>query len=141
MILGWQTQHKCTKYPTHHHTYKEGPQSRANRRMKPRHRRIIKRAHSPVSLQKSVGKGGRVGPAEHQVRSNLDGFLAPSALEGRLPPPSQRRLSTFPHLSQPEIDLFTIYKGLHTPSQWIHSLLLSYTRRKSSSSAPLVSLE
>ena len=70
-----------------------------------------KRTHSPVSLQKSVGKGGRVGPAEHQVRSNLDGFLAPSALEGRLPPPLQCRLPVFPRFSHPGTDLSTLYKG------------------------------
>ena len=102
---------------------------------------ILKRAHLAVTHPKTAGKGGQVGPTETLVRPNLDGFPAPSALEGWSPPPSQRRLSTFLCLSQPETDLFTLYKGLHTPSQWIHSFSFSYTRRKSSSSAPLVSLE
>ena len=102
---------------------------------------ILNRAHLAVTHPKAAEKGGQVGPAEPLVRPNLDGFLAPSAMEGRSPPPSQRRLSTFPHLSQQETYLFTLYKGLHTPSQCIHSLSFSYTRRKSSSSAPLVSLE
>ena len=102
---------------------------------------ILKRAHLAVTHPKAAEKGGQVGPAEPLVRPNLDGFPAPSALEERLPLPSQHRLSTFPCLSQLETDLFTLYKGLHTPSQWIHSFSFSYTRRKSSSSAPLVSLE
>ena len=102
---------------------------------------ILKRAHLAVTHPKAAEKGGQVGPAEPLVRPNLDGFPAPSALEVRSPQPSQRRLSTFPHLSQPETYLFTLYKGLNTPSQCIHSLSFSYTRRKSSSSAPLVSLE
>ena len=78
---------------------------------------ILKRAHLAVTHPKAAEKGGQVGPAEPLVRPNQDGFPAPSALEGRLPPPSQRRLSTFPHLSQQETYLFTLYKGLHTPSQ------------------------
>jgi len=102
---------------------------------------ILKRAHLAVTHPKAAEKGGQVGLAEPLVRLNQDGFPAPSALEGRSPPPSQHRLSTFQCLSQPETDLFTLYKGLHTPSQCIHSLSFSYTRRKSSSSAPLVSLE
>ena len=102
---------------------------------------ILNRAHLAVTHPKAAEKGGQVGLAEPLVRLNQDGFPAPSALEGRSPPPSQRRLSTFPSLSQPETDLFTLYKDLHTPSQGIHSLSFSYTRRKSSSSAPLVSLE
>ena len=102
---------------------------------------ILKRAHLAVTHPKAAEKGGQVGLAEPLVRLNLDGFPPPSALEGRSPPPSQRRLSMFLRLSQPETDVFTLYKGLHSPSQCIHSLSFSYTMRKSSSSARLVSLE
>ena len=91
---------------------------------------ILKRAHLAVTHPKTAGKGGQVGPTETLVRPNLDGFPAPSALEGRSPPPSQHRLSTFQCLSQPETDLFTLYKDLHTPSQGIHSLILIHKEEK-----------
>ena len=78
---------------------------------------ILKWAHLAVTHPKAAEKGSQVGPAEPMVRPNLDGFPAPSTLEGRSPPPSQRRLSTFPCLSQLVTDLFTLYKGLHTTSQ------------------------
>ena len=100
---------------------------------------ILKRAHLAVTHPKAEENGGQVGPAEPLFWPNQDGIPAPSALDGMSPPPSQRRLSTFPRLSQPETDHFTLYKGLHTHSQDINSLSFSYTRRKSSSSAPLVS--
>ena len=78
---------------------------------------ILKRAHLAVTHPKAAEKGDQVGPAEPLFWPNLDGFPAPSALEGRSPPPSQHRLSTFPCLSQLVTDLFTLYKGLHTTSQ------------------------
>ena len=78
---------------------------------------ILKRANLAATRPKAAEEGGQVGPAEPLIRPNQDGFPAPSALEGRLPLPSQHRLSTFPRLSHPETNLFTLYEGLHTPSQ------------------------
>ena len=122
-------QHNCTEYPTLRHTYKEGPQNRANRQMKPRHRHTQERAHSPVTQQKTVIRGGRVGPAEPQVRPNLDWFPAPSTSEGTLPPPSQRRLPAFPRFSHPGTDLSTLYKEhSHTLSSIHHSFIPSHTQ-------------
>ena len=70
-----------------------------------------KRTHLAITLQKMVVKGGRGRLAEPQVRPNLDWFPAPSASEGRLPPPSQRRLPAFPRFSHQGTDLSTLYKG------------------------------
>ena len=53
-----KTQHKCTEYPILRHTYKEGPQDRANRQTKPWHRRTLKRTHLPVTQPKAVARSG-----------------------------------------------------------------------------------
>jgi hypothetical protein len=102
---------------------------------------ILKRAHLTVTHPKAAVKGGHVGPAEPQVWPNLDGFPAPSAMEGRLPPPSQRRYPrSRAYLTREPTSPHYLRVSTH-PLKASNSFSFSYTRRKSSSSAPLVPLE
>ena len=132
---------KCTDYPILHHTYKEVPIDRANRHTMARHRHTQERTHMSVTRLRAVAKGSQVGPAEPLVRPNLDWHQSRCASAGDSPLSSSRRLSTFPYLEMAGTDLSRYKQGLHTLSHISHSLSFSYTRRKSSSSAPLVSLE
>ena len=79
-------------------------------------------------------RGGRPTPPGGVSRRFLAGtsFLS-----------SRRRLSMFPYLLRAGTDLWSYKRGLHTPSQaFTIPISFSYTsRRRSSSSVPLVSLE
>ena len=115
-----KTQHKCTEKPILRHTYEEGPIVRTKPMYltpAPTYQRRGPTHQSPYkSRWAKVAKGGR---------QNLDRFPTPSASEGRLPPPSQCRLSVFPCFSHPGTDLFTLSKELpHTVS--IHSQFHSF---------------
>ena len=74
-------------------------------------------------------------------RPTPHGRLSRWVLAGTSFSSSRRRLAVFPYLLKAETDVWSYIKSLHTPSQGI-PIPFSYTsRRRSSSSVPLVSLE
>ena len=99
-----------------------------------------KRAHIPVSLQKSVSKGGRRGRPNPRFGRTWTGSRPPqpwkegchrlAEVDYQCSRPYLSQEPTFPHY----------IKSLHTPSQ-THTTFIHSTRRRSSSRTPLVSLE
>ena len=75
---------------------------------------------------KAVARGGEVGPAESQVRPNLDWHQSRCTLADDLFLSSQRRLSKFPYLKMTGTNRSSYKRGLHLPSQ-AFNFSFSYT--------------